>query len=177
MIDIEKDGWGQPAGYYRKDINNVLDQFQGTYIYTNGNTTLKMILVKKIKQYNGSYYEDLIIGEYQYIVNGLVKINTLSNINVVYNNQYVEHAIAGISVINNNNRQWKCPQCIPDEKRLHSRIIDRSSNRYADFFMRKTVVNGQEVMQVKIANVKLDVFNDNPQPFSLPLGEFTMIKQ
>ena len=46
-----------------EDINNYLDAFEGTYLYTNGNTSFRMVLVKKVQQYNGRYYEDLIIGE------------------------------------------------------------------------------------------------------------------
>lgn len=163
--------------YYKKDLNNVLNPFQGTYVYTNGNSIFKIILQKMTKQPEGLHFEDLIIGEYQYIVNGLEKANTLSNLNIMYNNQYSKHAIAGNSSIGNNNRTWKCPQCNPNERRLRARIIDRSTNRYADFFMRKTIVNGQEVLQVKIANVSPDVVNMNPPDFSLPMGEFTMIKQ
>ena len=33
--------------YYKKDLNNLLDSFQGTYIYTNGNISFKIILEKK----------------------------------------------------------------------------------------------------------------------------------
>lgn len=177
VIDISKSGIGQPNGYYRKDMNNILNQFEGTYLYGNGNTSLKIVLVKKIKQFNSSYYEDLIIGEYQYIVNGVEKMNTLSNLDVIYNHQYIKHAIAGNSPISNNNRAWKCLQCNPNEKRLRARIIDRSTNRYASIYMRKTIVNGQEVLQVKIGQVMIDFENMNPPEFSLPKGEFTMIKQ
>lgn len=177
VIDINESWLGKPSGYYRKDINNLQDQFEGTYLYNNGNTSLKIVLIKKVKQYNGSYYEDLVIGEYQYIVNGVEKANTLSNLNIVYNNQFMKHAIAGISTINNNTRVWKCPQCNPNEKRLSARIIDRSTDRYASIYMRKTIVNGQEVLQVKIGQIKADLENINPPEFSLPKGEFTMIKQ
>lgn len=177
VIDINDSWLGKPAGYYRKDINNVLNQFEGTYLYTKGNTSLKIVLVKKVKQYNSSYYEDLIIGEYQYIVNGIEKANTLSNLNVIYNNQFSKHSIAGISTIENNTRLWKCPQCSPNEKRLSAIITDTNTDRSADFFVRKTIINGKEVLQVKIANILPDFENVNPQEFSLPKGEFTMIKQ
>ncbi|SHE94617.1 DUF6705 family protein [Chryseobacterium takakiae] len=176
IIDINDSELGQPNGYYSKDLHNVLNQFEGTYLYTKGNTSFKIVLVKKIKQYNSSYYEDLIIGEYQYIVNGVEKANTLSNLNVVYNNQFAKHAIAGNYTIDNNTRLWKRPQCNPNEKRLSASITDVSTNRTADFFVRKTVVNGQEVLQVKVTNILPDLENMNPAPFTLPTGEFTMIK-
>lgn len=177
VIDINDSWLNQPNGYYRKDIHNILDQFEGTYLYTNGNTSLKIVLTKKIKQYNSSYYEDLIIGEYQYIVNGVEKVNTLSNLDVVYNNQYAKHAIAGISTIDNNTRLWKCPQCNPNEKRLSARIRDVSTNRSATIYMRRTAVNGQEVIQAKVTDILPDFETMTPPDFSLPKGEITLIKQ
>lgn len=178
IIDINESGIGKPAGYYRKDINNVLNQFEGTYLYSNGNKTFKVTLAKKIKQYNSSFYEDLIIGEYQYILNGnLFLQNTMPNLDITYNNQFAKHAIAGSSLIYNNTRLWKCPQCYPNEKRLSAKITDINTGRTADFFMRRTEVNGQQVLQVKIANVLPDFETMTPPDFSLPMGEFTMIKQ
>lgn len=177
VIDINESGLGRPTGYYRKDINNVLDQFEGTYVYINGNKVFTITLVKKIKQYNSSYYQDLIIGEYQYSVNGTVIQDTMPNLNVVYNNQYIKHAIGGDYTLSNNNRRWKCPQCYPNERRLSAKITDMSTERSADFLMRKTIINGQQVLQVKIFDVLPDFENINSPDFSLPMGEFTMIKQ
>ena len=87
ILDISESGTGLPNGYYLKDTYDLLNQFEGIYQYTNGSTILKIVLVKKIQQYNGKYYEDLIIGEYQYIENGIEKINTLSEINITYLDQ------------------------------------------------------------------------------------------
>lgn len=170
--------------YYKKDLNNLLDPFQGTYIYANGNTSFKIVLKKMIKQPEGLHFEDMIIGEYQYIENGVEKLNTLSNLNVLYSHQLLKHGIAGNGIISNiNSRVWKCPQCNSNEKRLGITITDKISGRYADFYMRRTSVNGQEVLQVKITNISSSVINvDDPStfnepPFTLPSGEFTMIKQ
>lgn len=177
VFDISESELGKPEGYYSKDMNNLLDQFEGTYVYTNGNKIFTITLIKKIKQYNSSYYEDLIIGEYEYSVNGTIIQNTMSNLGVVYNNQFIKHAIGGRSIIGNSHRRWKCPQCNPNERRLRARIRDVNTERSADFFMRKTVVNGQQVLQVKIFDVLPDLETTNPPDFSLPMGEFTMIKQ
>jgi hypothetical protein len=183
IVDIEEAGLGLPSDYYRKDINNLLNAFHGTYVYSNGNNTFKIVLNKMIKQADGFHFDDMIIGEYQYIENGVEKINTLSNLNVVYNNQSINHVITGSSLLWNNSRLWKCPQCNPNEKRLRANIEDKISGRNADFLMRRTAVNGQEVLQVKIYNISSEVINvDDPStfnepPFALPKGEFTMIKQ
>ncbi|WP_370897223.1 DUF6705 family protein [Chryseobacterium gossypii] len=179
-IDIQDDYLNQPDGFYRKDTNNLLDSFTGTYLYTNGNNNFKITLVKKLMQFNGRYYEDLIIGEYQYIENGTEKINTLSQLDTVYNNQR-KHSIAGNHIITNNNtRLWPCPQCNPNEIRLDLGIMDTFSQRSARLFLRKIIVNGQQVLKVKISNINSVVSNPAmpaPKEFSLPRGEFTLIKQ
>ena len=179
IIDISQSRFGQPDGYYIKDINNLLNPFEGTYLYTNGNTSFKIILVKKVQQYNGRYYEDLIIGEYQYIENGVEKVNTLNQINTVYNDQR-SHSIDGNWIDNNDFRMWKCPTCPVNEKRLKCSIMDSSTNRYASLIFRRTVEAGQEVMKIKISHVMgvaLPAGQPAPPDFSLPQGEFTLIKQ
>lgn len=180
IINIEDADGFPTTGIYYKDINNLLNPFEGTYIYTNGTTTFKMILVKKVQQYNGRYYEDLIIGEYQYIENGVEKVNTLNQINTVYNDQR-SHNIDGNFVVNNNFRGWKCPTCPTNEKRLSLSIRDAATDNYARIGMRRTTENGQEVMKIKISHVTAQSYNVDTEPvppdFSLLLGEYTLIKQ
>lgn len=136
-----------------------------------------------IKQQFASHYEDMIISEYQYIENGIEKVNTLPNLDTVYSNQFLKHNIAGKRILWANSNLWKCPQCNTNEKRLAVRLRDTISGRRADFFMRRIAINGQEVLQVKIYNISSDVINVddlstfNEPPFALPKGEFTMIKQ
>src|SRR5690606_22916851 len=87
IVSLEDwDGTEQQNTYY-KDVNNVLNDFEGTWLYTNGNTSLKIVLVKNTMFFNGDYYEDIIIGGYQYIVDGTEEINTLvdaNNLNLGY---------------------------------------------------------------------------------------------
>ena len=179
VVDIlDKDGTRETNTYY-KDINNLLDIYAGTYVYTNGNEMFKIVLVKKTMQYNTLYYEDLIIGAYQYVVNGVERVNTLPQLDTVYTNQR-RHSIDGNSLINNNNRQWRCPECNPNEKRLSANIADVSTDRHAKLFLRRMTLNSQQVMKIKISRASGGTYDASvgPQPgFSLPVGEFTMIKQ
>jgi hypothetical protein len=178
IINIEDADGFPTTGIYYKDINNLLNPFEGTYLYTNGNTSFKIILVKKVQQYNGRYYEDLIIGEYLY-TNGVNTVDTLNEINTVYNNQRV-HNIDGNFVVNNNFREWKCPTCPINEKRLSLSIRDAATDRYAHIGMRRTTENGQEVMKIKISHATGQSYNVDTEPvppdFSLLYGEFTLIK-
>jgi len=72
IFDITESSLGRSSGYYRKDMNNLLNPFQGTYILINGDKIFKIVLKKMIKQPSDSHYEDMIIGEYEYVVNGVV---------------------------------------------------------------------------------------------------------
>lgn len=179
VVNINGNFGSRLTGAYYKDIDNLLTPYEGTYIFTNGNTSFKIILVKKTQQYNGRYYEDLIIGEYQYIENGVEKVNTLNQLTTVYNNQR-SHNIDGNSLISNNVRLWKCPECLPGEKRLAASIRDAAADRYADIFMRRMEINGQEMLKVKISNVMGGAYTEAeglPPDFSLPIGEFVFVRQ
>ena len=179
VIDISQSELGLPNGYYMKDIYDLLNPFEGVYQYTNGNTLLKIVLVKKIQQYNGIYYEDLIIGEYQYVENGIEKINTLNQINVAYLDQD-SHNIASNLLVNNNFRLLPCTDCLTNEKRLHSLIMDPISKKYADLIMRRTSENNQEIMKIVITHPSAGPYIESEGPglaFSLPLGQLTLIKQ
>ena len=180
ILDISDSGTGLPNGYYLRDNNNLLNTFEGTYQYTNSNTILKIVLVKKIQQYNQEFYEDLIIGEYQYIENGIEKINTLTEINNIYIEQRF-HKIDSNFLVNNNFKLFPCLDCFSNEKRLYASILDPSTNSYADIVIRKTIINGQEALKINIINFKkgLTIVNGiaTESNFSLPLEEYVLIKQ
>ena len=180
VLDISDSGTGLPNGYYLRDNNNLLNTFEGTYQYTNSNTILKIVLVKKIQQYNQEFYEDLIIGEYQYIENGIEKINTLNEINNVYIEQRF-HKIDSNFLVNNNFKLFPCLDCFSNEKRLYASIFDPSTNSYADIVIRKTILNSQQIIKINIINFKKGLIIVNglaTEPnFSLPLEEYILIKQ
>ena len=179
IVDISESEMGLPNGYYIKDLHNLLNPFEGTYVYTNGATTLKIVLVKKVLQYNTQYYEDLIIGEYQYIKDGVQIVNTLSEITTTYLNQR-NHKIEGNLIVDKNYRVWRCTSCSLTENRLSTQIEDVVSERFAELVLRRTTEGGQEVMKIKITNISRVIeIDDQPTApdFALPTGEFTLIKQ
>ena len=179
IIDIIDDDGSEINGAYYKDVNNLLNPFEGTYVYTSGSTTLKIVLVKKVLQYNSQYYEDLIIGEYQYIKDGVQIANTLSEITTTYLNQR-NHKIEGNLIVDKNYRVWKCTSCSLTENRLSTQIEDVVSERFAELVLRRTTEGGQEVMKIKITNISRVIeIDDQPTApdFALPTGEFTLIKQ
>ena len=48
IIDIEDNQGYDVNGAYYKDTKNQLNPFEGTYIYTNGTTSLKMVSKREI---------------------------------------------------------------------------------------------------------------------------------
>lgn len=82
--------------YYLKDVNNEFDKFVGEWKYQNGTSELT-IKLKKEELYqvsDDSNYMDLLVGEYQYIENGIEKVNTLAD----FDNQNISgynHNISG----------------------------------------------------------------------------------
>lgn len=176
---IDKDGTRTTGAYY-KDVNNLLNTFEGTWLYTNGNTTLKIIMIKKIQQFNGRYYEDLIIGEYEYKVNGIVVISTLNELNNNYSNQR-SHSIDSNTLLTNENRP-KCTNCTVNEKRLGAGFEDPVRDSYGTMIVKKTTQNGLEAIQIKtrLSGYGTPWIEGQPQPptdFTVPAGEYTLIKQ
>src|SRR5690606_854834 len=89
IVPLEEWNGIEVQGTYYKDTNNVYNQFEGEWLWQSGNNSLRIILQKKEQVYHQVkewYYEDMLVGEYQYIENGVEKINTLANINSQHNN-------------------------------------------------------------------------------------------
>jgi hypothetical protein len=127
----------------------------------------------------GQYFEDIIIGEYQYVENGIEKANTLSDLNQNFSRQR-KHKLNGNRFINKNNRAWVCNDCSELEKRLKLIINDVISGRFGDFIIRRKTENNQEVIKVLATHFSGKILiGDEPEQinFALPEGEFTMIKQ
>ena len=139
VYNIGTNDSSQEDGVYNKDVDNILNLFEGTYLYTNTttNTTLKFVLEKNIMQYNGKYYEDLMIGEYEYKVNNVTILSTLTNLNTIYTNQYFGHGISGNLIIDNQSRP-PCADCAYNEKRLRLKFYDATTPRLnTDIIVRK----------------------------------------
>ena len=180
IIDIvDKDGSRTTNAYY-KDVNNLLNTFEGTWLYVNGNKSLKIVMVKKVLQYNGRYYEDLIIGEYEYKVDGIVVISTLDELDNVYSNQR-SHSIESNSLIENHHKP-PCNDCAVNELRLRASIEDPLQDSYGTMVVRKVMVGSQEAIKIKtrrsgFGHPWMDGTPPPPADFTVPAGEYILIKQ
>ncbi len=104
-----------PGAYY-KDVDGNLDQFVGTWRIINGATELELIIEKKTLYYNtlNNIYEDMLIGEYKYIENGILKINTLNLISNPPADLY-SHNINGNIILAHDNFPV-CDDCLFEKR-------------------------------------------------------------
>jgi hypothetical protein len=176
ILNIAEDNGNQINGAYYKDINNLLDPFTGTYIYTNGNESFKIVLQKKtMSSVNNIYFEDLIIGEYQYIKDGIEIVNSLPKLNQVFINQSL-HNISGNLILIGNEL---CEECSANEMHLHGTIKDENTNNYASLRIRKISINGEQAIKIYYYwnyNSHVEGTPLSPQP-SFPGGEFVLIQE
>lgn len=177
VLDIRtpmKDFIGVKGAYY-KDTKNVLSGYDGTYLYTNGIISFKIKLQKNIMtSMNGFYYEDLVCGEYQWIENGVEKVNTLNKLTATSN----DNNISGKRVL--TGTVLGCDDCRPDEKRLRLGFSDITPPHIGEVDIRKTTVNGKDAITVQIwytGPIAVKEGAPKPKPGVIRAGTYVMIKQ
>ncbi|RUT71188.1 hypothetical protein D0817_08670 [Flavobacterium cupreum] len=162
-------------GAYYKDTKNVLTGYDGTYLFTNATISFKLKLQKNIMtSRNGVFYEDLIAGEYQWIENGVEKVNTLNQLTPTSN----DNTIVGKRIL--TGTVSGCDDCRPDEKRLRLGFSDPLSPNYGEIEIRKTTVNGKDAIIAYIwytGPIAVKEGDPKPKPGTIKGGDYVMIKQ
>lgn len=72
-------------GSYLKDVENKFAPFVGTWKWEIGTSSLELQISKLEMVYSGGFYQDLLIGKYRYVKDGVEKFNSLS-FNITANN-------------------------------------------------------------------------------------------
>ncbi|QNK78347.1 hypothetical protein H7F37_04470 [Winogradskyella sp. PAMC22761] len=167
ILPLKKWSDEQENAYY-KDLNNELNSFEGTWLYTDGNTSLKIVLEKRLMQFNGDYYTDLIVGEYQYIENGIEKINTLSDLNL---NLGEEHNIFGNSLYSDCN-YIPVDDCVDGEIRLYLAIYDTLNSLSSAIILHNRIINGQQALKANLwyNGGMITSHPDDPEPTEPTIG-------
>ena len=165
-------------GAYYKDLNNELNKFVGTWIYNDGNTSFVIQLQKVEQYYNGEWYEDLLIGEYQYLENGVEVINSLSRLSSPLVNN-AQHYIDG-------NQLLKKMQIIPCDNcgMAERRVLLFFSDPQRKYLHNKLVLrfidnNGVETIEVQLfsAGSYISPYENAPKEPRVPYGSYELIKQ
>ena len=169
--------------HYLKDIDNDFNKFNGIWKYTNGNTSLTLSLNKEEKKQvlNKGMYKDFLVGEYQYIENGIEKVNTL---NLINNTAFInyDHNIVGFVIIDNWGKP-RCDTCNPNDRRIRAIIKHPTDkNTTHTITLRYINTNRVEKIELKIYGSSADVIllaEGEPDPLDLPvpMGTYILTKQ
>ncbi|MDP5158075.1 MAG: hypothetical protein NWQ07_05805 [Flaviramulus sp.] len=178
-----------PNGHYLKDIDNNLDPFVGEWKWVIGSSSLTIQFVK-VEMYHREYpnysntgtisrYYDALVGEYQYIENGIEQINLLP---IIYNNEYIyDFSIAGYIITNNEKGIIPCVECNQDIRVVQLSFKEpQNPQLLGKIYMTHFIENGIEKIRARIFNIgiaDLTAEYTGPRGLKVPEGIYTFIKQ
>jgi len=175
VVDIDANRTQIPNGAYFKDAQNKLGKYTGTWKYTNGNTTFTITIVKMLEYFDGRDYEDILIGEYKYIDNGVEIINTLSDINSTSITPY-QHLIKG-NLIVGTSKYVACTDCSQGEERVALMIRDPARVYLTQHKLVLRYINSQQITATIVATHGVMIDEGDPINLRVPDGEYSMTKQ
>lgn len=142
IVDLNDRNGNRFSNTYYKDTQNKLNQFEGTWLYDDGVYYIKLVFIKKVQVPVDDYFEDILIGEFQYKINGVEIINTLGNLNSVFPNIHM-YGIYGNHFWNNHT---PFDEYTTDNFRLKTTINENSCLSHID--IRTLNLSGQQAIQI-----------------------------
>ena len=131
VLSLYDDEYGAINGAYYKDTHNDFNNYIGTWKYTNGTTSLTITLQKKtmVPHTYGqkNIFEDVIVGEYKYVLNGTELINTLPQLTLNFPD-VINYNIVGNAIIAPGTGY--CYDCGPNDRKIV--LIFSDPNRYIE---------------------------------------------
>ena len=177
-----------PNAYY-KDIEGFYNQFEGTWVYTDSEKTIRFRFKKKEEFFYQSvvnYYIDVLIGEMQFISNNQELINSLSNIDVNHNSIFRYSLFSRRKVgYNYDPMCLECPTNVQRLPMMYDEPTNDDSCLAAYFVMRIEIENGlpklkvQYNQTVKSCNMNKNNFDlpSTTTNFTIPYGNYTFTKE
>lgn len=167
------------SGLYYKDVDNDFDKFVGTWKWIDNSNSWTVVLKKILQIDDGDGYTyDALYGEYQYIENGIEKVNTLANINDS-NIHPLSHKISNPLIIANHHLP-QCLDCEVNERRISITIEHPNFSQITgELIMRYRNEGGVEKIYLNILDGqgKFTLNEGDPTNIDIPLGEYVLIKQ
>ncbi|MNE48973.1 hypothetical protein D3C80_1434650 [compost metagenome] len=148
VIPIESDQIDIPNGAYEKDVNNRQLPYVGTWRYSENGKELTIVLRRYAMTFTGRTYDDILAGEYKYVVNGVTVINTLPNLDADLPSKW-SHNISGTYPISRFASPY-CPECAADEKRMAMGFFDPIRNVSGSLTLRRITVNGVPAIKMNL---------------------------
>lgn len=183
------DDFGVIQGAYYKDIYDDFNRFEGTWILENANSSLIIKLHKKTHQLISdefiSFYQDILVGEYRYIENGIEKINTLPNLLVEYENPYFYNLAGSIISKPVPGIPGACSNCGPNDVKVQL-SFDEPNREVFGYSPRMVfhhyVENGIEKVKMGFSaggNLMKNIYGEESpyKTYSIPFGVYILTKQ
>ena len=172
-------------GAYYKDTYNDLDRYVGTWKYINGSTSLTITLQKRTMQhyeddYN-NYYEDLLIGEYKYIENGVEKINTLPQLSANLPSSYSYNIVGNIII---GPQSQYCHGCGPMDRKVLLGFIDPNRDIMGfepEMIFQRADAGSVQKLKLNFRTISGRITIEGQTPaftsYTVPFGEYLLVKQ
>jgi len=189
VIDIHNSVFAEIPNAYYSDIEGFYNQFEGTWIYTDSEKTIRFRFKKKEMFYRQSIvncYYDVLIGEMQFIFNNQELINSLSNVDIEHNTIY-RYSLLSLGKVG-YNYEPVCTECPLNVQRLPM-MYDEPTNDdmclSAYFVMRIEIESGLPKLKVQYnqlsgsCNMNKNNFDlpSTKTNFTIPYGDYTFIKE
>ena len=138
----------RPIPYYSKDIDNDFNVYEGTWLWQDGNDSWEITFDKKVRVPDGNSFQDLLIGEYRYIEDGVMLINNLPIDNSI--TEYSQHNIYAGVISTLNNDAPPCNECAVDARFIRATLTDPNREGiYGRMIFSRFIENGIEKMRMR----------------------------
>ena len=180
VVNLYMDEYERLPGKYYKDIQNKLDTYVGTWVYTNGTTSLKIVLQKRLHIFNSydNCYEDELVGAVQYSENNVDIINTLDILDNTNDNEVREACSISGNVFWQPYYRPLCLECDEFVKRIRTNFHDSErayiqTSSYIGF--KEDLPNNKIIFYLRAETSALPEA-DSPQNTRVPEGTYVLTK-
>lgn len=184
IVPLYNANFDQSDVYY-KDTYNDFDKLAGTWKYSNGTTSLTIVLQKRlkhpVKEYGLNYDMDFIAGGYKYIEDGVEKINTIPQLTENLDLWYYYH-IEGNSIV--GPKSGYCLNCGPDDRVFLLGFSDptRDIPGYEPLmFFKRVDSGGVQKLKLDFITISGGWEEEGVDPgftqYTIPFGTYILIKQ
>ncbi|MBE9490119.1 MAG: hypothetical protein IMY67_07500 [Bacteroidetes bacterium] len=168
---------------YVKDMDNDFNPFVREWKWEEGNSSLTLQF-QKIEMYHDTsnqyfnFYSDYLIGEYKYIENSNVLVNTLP---VNFAGNPYDNNITGAIISTSGKREPPCDECAANTRFIWTAFGEPQSPQLTGrIVMAHFIEKGIEKIRARIYNtgiVNLTADYTGPEALKVPEGIYTFIKQ
>ncbi len=189
ILNLYTQRLGEIENAYYKDVTNLHNQFVGTWVYIDANKTIRLRFKKRemvYTNYSKGCYVDYLVGEAQYIENGIEKLNSLNNLNINYADIF-KYNIVDITKVTYDYYPI-CNDCPHDVARLlmnYDEATNDDDGFSRNLFIARVTENGVPKLKIQFAlgtgqsgqSKSNNLVDSTTLDFTVPYGNYTLTKE